>query len=155
RERFHVVLFSGIIADQVHKITSHGRDGDVPDSISDSAGCGRAPPVGLELPSLFHEAVRGAWVTPTIVLLLAAVAASDPAATSQPSELPAEARKLQPLARTVLGRTFLKAAEGTPPYAPRTVYRRGKAREWLGADAFAKLTAAERGGRAPVGIGED
>ena len=43
-------------------------------------------------------------MTPTIVLLLAAVAASDGAATPQPSALPAEARKLRSLARTDLGR---------------------------------------------------
>ena len=72
-------------------------------------------------------------MTPTIVFLLAAVAASGPTAPSQPSQLPAEARKLQPLGALALGRSFLKAAESTPEYAPRTVYRRGKAREWLGA----------------------
>jgi hypothetical protein len=94
-------------------------------------------------------------MTPTIVLLLAAVAASDPAAASQPSELPAEARKLRPLARSEVGRSFLKAAESTPPYAPRTVYRRGKAREWLGAAAFGKLTAADRAAWTPVTIDED
>ena len=94
-------------------------------------------------------------MTPTIVLLLAAVAASDPAAASQPSELPAEARKLRPLAHSELGRAFLKAAESTPPYAPRTVYRRGKAREWLGAAAFGKLTAADRAAWTPVTIDED
>jgi hypothetical protein len=93
-------------------------------------------------------------MTPTIVLLLAAVAASDPAAASQPSELPAEARKLRPLARSEVGRSFLKAAESTPPYAPRTVYRRGKAREWLGAAAFGKLTAADRAAWTPVTIDE-
>jgi SAM-dependent methyltransferase len=94
-------------------------------------------------------------MTPTIVLLLAAVAASDPAATSQPSDLPAEARTLQPLAHSALGRAFLKAAEGARPYTPRTVYRRGKAREWLGAAAFAKLTAAERAAWTPVTIDEE
>jgi hypothetical protein len=61
-------------------------------------------------------------MTPTIVLLLAAVAASDRAATPRPSALPALARKLRPLARSALGRAFLKAAEGAPPYAPRMVY---------------------------------
>jgi len=90
-------------------------------------------------------------MTPTIVLLLAAVAASDRAETS----LRVEARKLQPLARTDLGRAFLKAAEDTPPYTPRTVYRRGKAREWLDAAAFAKLPAAERGAWTPVSIDEE
>jgi hypothetical protein len=105
-------------------------------------------------------------MTPTIVLLLAAVAASDraatsqssalpAAATSQPSALPAEARKLQPLAQSVLGRAFLKAAEVAPPYAPRTVYRRGKAREWIDAAAFAKLKAAERAAWTPMAIDED
>jgi len=105
-------------------------------------------------------------MTPTIVLLLAAVAASDRAATSQssalpadatsqPSTLPAEARKLQPLAQSALGRAFLKAAEDAPPYTPRTVYRRGKAREWLDAAAFAKLTAADRAAWTPMTIDED
>jgi SAM-dependent methyltransferase len=94
-------------------------------------------------------------MTPTIVLLLAAVAASDGAATPQPSALPAEARKLWPLARTDLGRDFLKAAEGAPPYAPRTVYRRGRAREWLDAAAFARLTAADRAAWTAVTIDED
>jgi len=101
-----------------------------------------------------------------MVLLLAAVAASDRAATSQssalpaaaasqPSALPGEARKLQPLARSVLGRTFLKAAEGAPPFTPRTVYRRGKAREWRDAAGFAKLTAADRAAWTPMTIDED
>jgi hypothetical protein len=92
---------------------------------------------------------------PTIVLLLAAVAASDGAGTSQPSVLPAEARKLEPLARSALGRAFLKAAEGTPSYTLRTVYRRGKAREWLDAAGFARLTAANRAAWTPMTIDED
>ena len=83
-------------------------------------------------------------MTPTIVLLLAAVAVAEPAAPSQPSTLPAEARALQSLARSALGRAFLKAPEGAPPYTPRTVYRRGKAREWINAATFAKLAAAHR-----------
>jgi SAM-dependent methyltransferase len=94
-------------------------------------------------------------MTPTIVLLLAAVAASDGAATPQPSALPTEARKLQPLAHSDLGRAFLKGAEGASPYAPRTVYRRGKAREWLDASAFAKLTAADRAAWTPMPIDEE
>jgi hypothetical protein len=94
-------------------------------------------------------------MTPTIVLLLAAVAVAEPAAPSQPSALPAEARKLQPLAHSDLGRAFLKAAEGAPTYTPRTVYRRGKAREWVDAAAFAKLTSAERAAWTPVTIDED
>jgi len=65
-------------------------------------------------------------MTPTILLLLAGVAASDGADAPQPSALPADARKLQPLTRSALGRAFLKAAEGAPPYASRTVYRRGQ-----------------------------
>jgi SAM-dependent methyltransferase len=93
-------------------------------------------------------------MTPTIVLLLATVAASDGATTPRPSALPAEARKLRPLARGDLGRAFLKAAEGAPPYASRTVYRRGKAREWLGAAAFARLTAADRAAWTPVTMDE-
>jgi SAM-dependent methyltransferase len=91
---------------------------------------------------------------PTIVLLLAAVVASDSAATPRPSALPAEARKLRPLARSDLGRAFLKAAEGAPPYALRTVYRRGRAREWLGAAAFVRLTADDRAAWTPVIIDE-
>jgi hypothetical protein len=94
-------------------------------------------------------------MTPTIVLLLAAVVAVEPVATSQPSVLPAEARKLQPLAHSDLGRAFLKAAEGAPTYTPRTVYRRGKAREWVDAAAFAILTSAERAAWTPVTIDED
>jgi hypothetical protein len=94
-------------------------------------------------------------MTPTIVLLLAAVVAVEPVATSQPSTLPAEARKLQSLARSALGRAFLKTAEGAPLYSPRTVYRRGKAREWLDASAFEKLTAGDRGAWTPVSIDED
>jgi hypothetical protein len=93
-------------------------------------------------------------MTPTVVLLLATVAASDGAATPQPSALPAEARKLRPLARSDLGRAFLGAAEGTPPYVPRTVYRRGQAREWLAAAAFARLTAADRAAWTPVTVDE-
>jgi|HubBroStandDraft_6_1064221.scaffolds.fasta_scaffold19338_4 SAM-dependent methyltransferase len=105
-------------------------------------------------------------MTPTIVLLLAAIAASDRAATSQssapaaastsqPSALPAEARKLQPLARSALGRAFLKAAGDAPPYTPRTVYRRGKAREWIDAASFARLTASARAAWTPMTIDED
>ncbi len=94
-------------------------------------------------------------MTPTLVLLVAAVAASDGAAASQPSVVPVEARKLQPLAQSALDRAFLKAAEGAPSYTPRTVYRRGKAREWLDAAAFAKLSAAERAAWTPVTIDED
>jgi SAM-dependent methyltransferase len=92
-------------------------------------------------------------MTPTIVLLLAAFAAGD-APKPQPSALPVEARTLKPLAKSDLGRSFLKAAEAAPPYAARTVYRRGKAREWLDAAAFAKLTAADRSAWTPVAIGE-
>jgi hypothetical protein len=94
-------------------------------------------------------------MTPTIILLLATITAPDGAATPQPSALPAEARKLQPLARSDLGRAFLKAAEGAPPYAPRTVYRRGQAREWLDPAAFARLAAADRAAWTPVTIDED
>jgi len=94
-------------------------------------------------------------MTPTIVLLFATVAASDRAAMSQPSALPAEARKLEPLAHSSLGRAFLKATEGVPPHTPRTVYRRGKAREWLDAAGFAKLTAADRAAWVPMTIDED
>jgi SAM-dependent methyltransferase len=93
-------------------------------------------------------------MTLIIAMLLAAVA-GEPAAASQPSSLPAEARTLQPLAHSALGRAFLKAAEGAPPYTPRTVYRRGKAREWLDAAAFAKLAAADRAAWTPVTIDED
>jgi len=92
-------------------------------------------------------------MTPTIVLLLAAAAASD-GATPKPSALPAEARKLRPLAKSDLGRAFLEAAESAPPYTPRTVYRRGKAREWLSAAAFARLTAADRAAWTPVAVDE-
>lgn len=93
-------------------------------------------------------------MTTTIVFLLATVAASDPVSTPQPSALPAEARKLRPLAHSELGRAFLDAAESAPPYASRTVYRRGKAREWLGADAFGRLTAAERADWTAVTVDE-
>ena len=92
---------------------------------------------------------------PTLILLLAAVVAADRAAASQPSTLPAEARQLQSLAHSELGRDFLKAAESAPPYVPRTIYRRGKAREWLDAAGFAKLSAAERAVWTPVTIDED
>jgi hypothetical protein len=94
-------------------------------------------------------------MTPAIVLLLAAVAASDGAATPQQSSLPAQARKLRTVARSDLGHDFLKAAEHAPPYTPRTVYRRGKAREWLDDTAFARLTSPERAGWTPMIIDED
>jgi SAM-dependent methyltransferase len=102
-----------------------------------------------------HEPFGVLGMTPTIVLLLTAVAAVEPAAASQPSALPAEARKLRPLAHSELGRAFLKAAESAASYAPRTVYRRGKAREWLDAAGFAKLAAVERGAWTPVAIDEE
>jgi SAM-dependent methyltransferase len=94
-------------------------------------------------------------MTPTIVLLLAAIAVAEPAATLQPSGLPAEAHQLQALAHSELGRVFLKAAESAPPYVPRTIYRRGKARAWLDAAAFSKLSAADRGAWQPMTIDED
>src|SRR5215472_7048151 len=93
-------------------------------------------------------------MSPTIVVLLAALAGPDGAAKPTPSALPAEARKLRPLAKSDLGRAFLKAAEGAGPYAPRTVYRRGKSREWLGAAAFARLTSADRAAWTPMTIDE-
>ena len=70
---------------------------------------------------LLARAMRSSEVlgrTPIIVLLRAA--ASDGDATPRPSALPAQAHKLRPLARTDLGRPFLKAAEDAP-YAVRTV----------------------------------
>jgi SAM-dependent methyltransferase len=94
-------------------------------------------------------------MTPTVVLLLAAIAAADGATASQPSALPAEARQLQPLARSALGRDFLKAAEGVPPYSQRTVYRRGRSRDWLDAAGFVKLTAADRAAWTPMVIEEE
>jgi hypothetical protein len=87
-------------------------------------------------------------------VLLAALAGSDGVALPTPSALPAEARKLRPLAKRDLGRSFLQAAEAAPPYAPRTVYPRGQAREWLGAAAFARLPAADRAAWTPMRISE-
>jgi hypothetical protein len=89
-------------------------------------------------------------MTAATALLLAALTAADP----QPSTLPADAKKLQPLAKSDLGKAFLAAAADAPPYAPRTVYRRGQAREWLGPAAFAKLPEADRAAWKPVPIGE-
>jgi hypothetical protein len=91
-------------------------------------------------------------MTPAVLLLLATAASPD--GTPQPSALPAEARKLRSLTRTDIGQSFLAAAENTPPYAPRTVYGRGQAREWLGADAFARLATADRAAWTPVTIDE-
>jgi SAM-dependent methyltransferase len=90
-----------------------------------------------------------------MVLLVATVLGADGAAKSQPSTLPAEARKLQPLAQSELGLDFLKAAKGTPAYSPRTVYRRGRTREWLTADGFAKIKPADRAAWAPMVIDEE
>ncbi|HET6324481.1 MAG TPA: hypothetical protein VFG04_07255 [Planctomycetaceae bacterium] len=94
-------------------------------------------------------------MTPAILLLFAAVAAAEPAATPLPSSLPVEARALKPLAHSDLGKAFLKAAEGAPPYTPRTVYRRGRTRQWLDAAGFAKLAAGERAAWTPMAIDED
>ncbi len=93
-------------------------------------------------------------MNPTLVLLLAAVAVADGGAKPQPSALPAEGRKLETLARSDLGRGFLAAAANAPPYAPRTVYRRGPAREWLSPAAFAELPPAGRAAWKPVAIDE-
>src|SRR4051812_30514486 len=93
-------------------------------------------------------------MTPTVLLLLAAVAPPAPAPAPRPSALPVEARALRPLAKSDLARAFLKAAEAAPPFAPRTIYRRGKAREWLSASAFARLPAAQRASWAPLAVGE-
>jgi hypothetical protein len=94
-------------------------------------------------------------MSPAIVLLLAA-AAADPAATPQPSALPAEARKLRPLVHGGLGRAFLAAAEAAPPYVPRTIYRsgQGQARKWLDAAGFARLSAADQAAWTPVTVDE-
>jgi hypothetical protein len=94
-------------------------------------------------------------MTLTIVLLLAAIARVDDSAGPQPSALPAQAHKLQPLARSLLGRAFLKAAESAPPYVPRTLYRRGQAREWRDAAGFARLPVSERAEWKPVTIAEE
>jgi len=90
-----------------------------------------------------------------LVLLLAFAVESKPTAPSQPSSLPAEARALQPLATRELGRAFLKAAEAAPAYAPRTVYRRGKAREWLAAASFANLSPKDRAAWTPMMVDEE
>lgn len=92
-------------------------------------------------------------MTPTIALLLTTFAVPDDA-IPQPSALPADARTLRPLAKSDLGRTFLTAAEGAPPYTPRTVYRRGQAREWLDAAGFARLAEADRAAWTPTTIDE-
>jgi len=105
---------------------------------------------------LLARAMRSSEVfgrTPILVLFRAA--ASDGDATPPPSALPAQARTLRPLARTDLGRVFLTAAEEAPPYALRTVHRRGRARQWLAAAAFARLTAAHRTAWSPLTIDED
>jgi SAM-dependent methyltransferase len=94
-------------------------------------------------------------MSPTVVLLLAVLVATDAKSASQPSALPVEARKLQPLAHSALGRDFLKAAEGAPPFNPRTVYRRGRTHEWLDAAGFAKLPAADRAAWTPLDIDEE
>jgi hypothetical protein len=83
-------------------------------------------------------------------LLLTALLAADP----QPSTLPADARKLQPMTKTDLGKAFLAAAADAPPFAPRTVYRRGQAREWLVPAAFAKLPDADRAAWKAVPVSE-
>jgi hypothetical protein len=64
-------------------------------------------------------------MSPAMILLLAA-AAADPAATPQPWALPTEARKLRPSVHGGLDRAFLAAADGAPPYVPRTVHRSGQ-----------------------------
>jgi hypothetical protein len=89
--------------------------------------------------------------TATTALLLAVLTAAN---NPRPSALPAEARVLRQHARTDLGRAFLKAAEAAPPFAPRTVYRRGKAREWLSPVAYQNLAEADRAVWTPVPVGE-
>jgi hypothetical protein len=59
----------------------------------------------------------------TAIIVLLRAAASDGDATPRLSALPVQARKLQPLARTDLGRAFLKAVEEAP-YAVPTVSSR-------------------------------
>jgi SAM-dependent methyltransferase len=91
----------------------------------------------------------------SVVLLFASLTASNGADAPQPSALPAEARQLHPLAHSDLSRAFLKVAQSVPAYAPRTVYRHGKAREWLDVAAFSKLSVADRAAWTPVTIDEE
>jgi hypothetical protein len=61
-----------------------------------------------------------------------------------PSELAAEAKLLEPGARSALAKSFLEAALKAPPYAPRTLYRKGRSREFLAPAEFEKLEADSR-----------
>lgn len=55
-----------------------------------------------------------------------------------------EAANLEPLATTDIAREFLAAAKAAKPIAPRTIYRKGRTREWLSTTDYEKLTVADK-----------
>ena len=94
-------------------------------------------------------------MTPTIVLLLAAVAASDRAAHRNRPPCPPRPASSSRWRTAISAALSSRPPRRAAPYAPRTVYRRGKAREWLDAAAFARLPAADRAAWTPMTIDED
>jgi hypothetical protein len=71
-----------------------------------------------------------------------------------PSFLPAEAEVLAPLATSKLAQEFLAAAKKAPAFTPRTIYRKGRAREWLSPADFEKLDDENKKLWQPVAVSE-
>jgi hypothetical protein len=89
------------------------------------------------------------------LLLFFFIALQDaPQGAETPSFLPAEAEALTPLAKSPLAQEFLAAAKKSPPFAPRTIYRKGRAREWLSAADFEKLDGEAKKLWQPQPVGE-
>lgn len=85
-----------------------------------------------------------------LFLALLAPAQNSPAT----SFLVAEAEKLAPLATTELAKEFLSGAKATPPFKPRTMYRKATSREWLLPTAFEKLDDTEKARWQPTTVDE-
>lgn len=77
-----------------------------------------------------------------------------PKSNEAPSFLPAEAESLAPLAKSPLAKEFLAAAKSAPAFAPRTIYRKGRTREWLAPAEFEKLDDEAKKLWQPFAVGE-
>jgi SAM-dependent methyltransferase len=86
--------------------------------------------------------------------LLAIIFLCQPPAAAEPSFVVAEAAKLVPIATSDLGKDFLAGAKKATPFQPRTIYRKGRAREWLSEKEFAALTSEVQVAWQPMEVSE-
>ncbi len=87
-------------------------------------------------------------------LLLTLASLGQVQAPEAPSFLVAEAVSLEPIATTDLAREFLAAAKAAKPFKPRTIYRKGRAREWLAPGDYEKLAEADKAKWQALEVGE-